>query len=109
MEEKRTSQQNRALYLWFTLVAKGLNDAGLDMKEVLKDEVDIPWTKDMVKKFLWKPIQEIALAKKSTAKLTTKEVDIVYNVLNRHLGEKLGFYQPFPSDEQVALSKLKKD
>ena len=106
MEEKRTPQQNRALHLYFELVAKGLNDAGLDMRAVIKDDIEIPWNKDMVKKFLWGPIQEAKLGKKSTTKLTTKEIDIVFNILNRHFGEKLGFHQPFPSDEEVALSKL---
>ena len=74
-EKQRTLTQNRALHLYFQLVADTLNDAGLDMRVVLKPEIDIPWSKNTVKEFLWKRIQEIQLRKASTTELTTKEID----------------------------------
>ncbi len=105
-EEKRTIQQNKALHLYFEKVANGLNEAGLDMRKTLKPDIDIPWTKETVKEFLWRPIQKLVLNKISTTKLLKKdEIDRVYDVINRHLGEKHGFYQPFPSEEELILEE----
>ena len=107
-EKKRTIQQNKALHLWFELVAKGLNDAGLDMRKTLKPGIDIPWTKNNIKNFLWRPVQEAMVGKKSTTELTTTEIDKIYDVINLHLGEKFGFHQDFPSEEEVALLEADK-
>ena len=98
--EQRTSKQNRALHKYFELLAKELNDAGLDMREVLKPSVDIPWTRESIKEFIWRPIQKVMLKKGSTTKLNTKEIDTVYDVVNRHMGEKFEIHVPFPSVEK---------
>src|SRR3990167_6345758 len=90
----RTAQQNRALHLYFELIADTLNDAGLDMRAVLKPEVEIPWTARNVKEFLWRPVQKIQLGKDSTTDLTTKEIDVVFETVNRHLA-KHGIHVPF--------------
>ena len=103
IKKQRTILQNSALHKFFELVAKKLNDAGLDMRFVLKPGVDIPWGKESVKNFLWKPVQNALLGKKSTKDLTTDEVDKVYEVLNRHFGEKFKIHQAFPSVESVRL------
>jgi len=98
-EEKRTTTQNKALHLFFTLLAEELNDAGLDMRKTLKPQVDIPWSPQSIKEYLWRPIQISALKKQSTTDLNSNEVDIVWNILNRHLGEKFGLHVPFPLEE----------
>jgi len=102
MENKRTLQQNKALHKYFELLAEQLNSAGYDMKKVLKPEIDISWTKENVKEYLWKPIQSALFLKKSTTELETKDIDKVYDVLNRHLGQKLGIENiPFPSEAEM--------
>src|SRR5690348_12900528 len=93
--DKRTAQQNKALHMYFGLVARRLNDAGLDMRAVLKPNVEIPWSKESVKDYLWRPIQDLMLRKKSTTLLTTRDVDRVYETLNRFLGEKHGITEAF--------------
>ena len=98
--KKRTSKQNRALHLYFRLVAEALNDAGFDMRRVLKEEIEIPWSPDMVKKYLWKSVQEIELGKQHTAELNSDEIDVVWETLNRHLA-KFGIAEPFPSIETL--------
>ena len=100
-KDKRTISQNRMLHLYFELLAKTLNSAGLDMKEVLKPGIDIPWTKDMVKEHLWRPIQEAYVKKESTKDLTKKELNDVFDILNRHLGEKFGIHEELPSTERM--------
>jgi len=105
MVKQRTTQQNRAVHKYFALLAETLNEAGLDMRQTLKPDVDIPWTPLNIKTYLWKPIQLAQLHKESTADLTTDEVNKVYEVLNRHLGEKLGVHVEFPSSEEQLLDK----
>jgi hypothetical protein len=102
MKNLRTPQQNRALHKYYQILADALNDAGLDMRVVLKPEVDIPWTKDTIKEQLWRPIQKAQLLKESTTQMTTKEVDKVKDTLERHLGQKFGV-DPinFPSMEDI--------
>jgi len=91
----RTLAQNRAMHLYFTKLSKALNDAGYDIPTVIKAGVSI--TPFVVKEFLWKPIQKAILDKKSTTSLKTKEVTLVYENLNRIVGEKFGVNVSFPS------------
>lgn len=76
------------------------------MRKTLKPGVEIPWTGDSVKEFLWRPIQEAQLNKKSTTELTTKEIDAVFDTITRHIGEKFGIYVPFPSIDEVLNEKV---
>ena len=99
MTNQRTLQQNRSLHLYFTMLAEELNAAGYDMKRTLKPGVDIPWTSDLVKQYLWKGIQEAMLGKESTTELTSAEIDKVYETLDRHLAETTGVHVAFPSKE----------
>lgn len=98
----RTALQNRSMHKGFSLVADTLNNAGLDMKKVLKPEVDIPWTTESVKKFLFKPIQKIMTGKESTTELNkVSEIDEAWEVMMRHLMEKHHIdYIPFPQKKK---------
>jgi hypothetical protein len=99
--DKRTLRQNRALHLWFTQIAEALNEAGLDMKAVLKPSIDINWTATTVKEYLWRPVQKLVLDKTSTTELDkAKEIDQVFDTINRFLGER-GIHVSFPSIEEI--------
>ena len=98
-EKQRTLLQNRALHKYFALLAEELNVAGLDMKRTLKPEIDIAWTTESVKEYLWRPVQKAQLNKESTTKITTKDIDIIFDTINKHLGEKFGLHIYFPSIE----------
>lgn len=95
--KQRTLQQNKAMHKYFSLLAEALNDAGLDMKKTLKPEIDIPWTTQTVKDFLWRPVQQLFLEKSSTTELTTIDPTKIHDILNRHLSEKFGISVEFPS------------
>lgn len=102
LEKKRTIQQNKALHLFFRLLADELNFSGLDMRKTLKPSIEIPWTDKSIKEYIWKPILEAMLLKKSTTEMTTKEIDKVWETINLHLGEKFGVeVPPIPSQEQT--------
>ena len=103
--KQRTLTQNRALHQYYTHLAAALNASGYDMRRTLKQDVEIPWTPELVKEFLWRPLQNALLNKESTTELTTKEIDEVLDVLTRHLGEKLGISVEFPSVESLINQK----
>lgn len=94
---KRTLTQNAALHKYCELLAVSLNDAGLDMRLVLRNDIDIPWTMENAKEHLWRPIQRSVTRKDSTTQASTADYSGVHNVLSRHLSEKLGVYVPWPS------------
>ena len=93
-EKPATERQSNALHLWCDRVAVELCAAGLDMKKVLKPEVEIPWTKDSVKEHLWKPVLLALTGKESTKDQTSEEITVVLNTINRHLGQSLGVTLP---------------
>lgn len=103
---KRTLAQNRALHKLFSMLADELNGAGFDMKRTLKESVEIPWSADTVKNYLWRPIQNAQLGKESTTELTTKDIDAVFETLNRHLGDKLGIHAAFPSIDEILINQM---
>lgn len=103
MEEQRTLQQNKAIHKYFELLADELNNAGLSMTKVLKPGVEIDWSPSMVKKYLWKPVQDTMLDKESTTKLNTKEVSKIYETLNRLTAQKFGISVVFPSNEEPMI------
>lgn len=101
----RTKKQNRAMHLAFTLLAESLNGAGLPMNKVLK--VDIDWTPESVKEYLFRPIMKAMACKDSTTELDTKQISDVWEVLMRNLCEKKGIeYIPFPSEEDLGFKKI---
>jgi hypothetical protein len=78
-------------------LAQALNEGGFDMKKTLKQETDIPWTGELVKQYLWKPVQEAVTGKDSTSAASGEDYDKVHQVLSKHLSEKLNVYLPFPT------------
>ena len=96
---KRTPLQNKAEHKYFELLADALNAAGHDMRHTLKEDIDIPWSKETVKEYLFKPIMKAMFDIDSTADLTTVQTNDVYEVLNRHTASKLGVSVEFPSDK----------
>jgi len=97
--QKRTLKQNAALWKYMELLANDLNEGGLDMRHVIKQDVEIPWNKDTVKQYLWGPIQKVVMGELSTTKLDRCQVSEVYAVLARHMAEKFSISTPFPSNE----------
>ena len=101
----RTQQQNKAEHKYFDMLANALNDAGHDMRRTLKQDIDIPWSKDTVKEFLFKPLALAMFNIDSTTKLTTKQTSEVYEVLNRHTSSKLGVSVDWPSNEPPMIEE----
>ena len=96
-KKKRSLQQNNAMWLYWKNLADAFNDAGLDMKKVLNDEVDIPWNEDLIKEHIWGKIQELLVGHTKTSKLESKQVSEIYDIVNRRVAQNHGVNVPFPS------------
>jgi hypothetical protein len=96
-EEKRTPKQNRSLHLYFTNLATTLNNGGLDVMKTLRHDIAIPWNDELIKELMWRRVQKTTTNKKSTTKLSTKEVTEIYDIINRHLSQTFGVSVPFPN------------
>lgn len=104
-EKQRTLKQNKALHVLFQSLADELNDAGLDMRKTLKPEINISWNGKTVKEYLWRPVMKAQVQKESTTELNTKEIDMIFDTINRHLGEKFGLHVDFPSIETILMNE----
>lgn len=100
LDKKRTLIQNRALHLYCQQLADAFNAAGLDMKKVIKPDVEIEWTMEGVKEYIWRPIQKFLYNKESTTQLEKHELDKIHENINRHLAANPNTqglpYIPFP-------------
>lgn len=100
---QRTTQQNKSLHLYFEHLAFELNDAGLDMRKTLKPAVEIPWSAKTVKEYIWRPIMQAQLGKRSTTEMESKDIDLVFNTITRHLANRFGLVVEFPSIETLMM------
>lgn len=99
----RTSKQNRSLHLFFTLLAYEMKEQGLDMRTVLKPSIEITPTMELCKEYLWRPIQIAKYGKASTTEITTKELQAIYQDLDRFFLSKHQINLPFPSEDNLKL------
>lgn len=98
--KQRTLNQNSALHAGFTAIANVLNETGRDMRAVLKPDVDIPWTCETVKEYLYRPILQAYTGKKSTTEMDKFQPGEVWDIMFKFLGEHHGVeYMPFPHNE----------
>lgn len=90
----RTSTQNASMHLWFEMVATYLNDAGYDMRKTLRQDMDIPWSQNSVKEYLWRPVQKAVTGEESTTKPSKTDYGDIYQSLSRHFSQKFGLTLP---------------
>jgi len=93
-EKPRTNKQNNALHEMFEQLANELNDSGMYIGKII--DLNMPWNKDKVKELIWRETQKAMLGKTSTTKLTTREIDQVFEVIHEALSRK-GIEIFFPS------------
>lgn len=103
--KQRTLTQNACLHLYCQQVADALNSAGFDMRTTIKNDVEIPWTDALVKDLMWRPVQKAITGQESTVKPKTSEYSEIYDVLNRHLINKLGISVAWPSKETMGKNQ----
>ena len=98
--KQRTGQQNNAMWKWWRMCARFLNDSGVDMKAFLKPTALIKWTPEGFKENVWMPVQKAMFSTDSTTELNTKQVSEVFEVIHKHASESKGVTLPeFPHAE----------
>lgn len=97
-EPRRTYKQNRSLHKYCQEVADELNASGIGVSVFYKD-IKADHTMESVKE-LWRSFARAKYGKKSTTEFTTKEINEVYDEVNRHLA-KFGIHIGFPSQENT--------
>lgn len=114
VNETRTQNQNAALHLWFQQLAETLNEKHFDMRAIIRQGIEMPWSGYAVKEYLFKPLLRQEFGKKSTTQLfKSKEIDLLYDVINRTIIERTKGQcevPPWPckqSLEEQAINKLK--
>ena len=101
----RTTSQNSALHLLFTIMTNQLNEMGLEFHYFgLKGQVLCTrYTTTIIKEHFWRPLQITLFDIKSTTKINTTQINEIVDVIAKWFGEK-GVLIQFPSREQ--LNKL---
>lgn len=105
---QRTKAQNRALHLFCKQIAAELHGVGSTFRtiSILHDTiVDADWNTELVKDYIWRPVQVAILKKKSTTMLKTNELDVVAKPIMNALTKKFGFGLLFPSQLSLQLEK----
>ena len=101
--KQRTLSQNNALHLYCQLLSQEFMARGIEMRDIIREEVPIQFTPEAVKIYLWKPIQIAMFGKRSTTQLTTTEVGEIYDQLNKIISERTKgeVSIPFPNIEAL--------
>lgn len=105
----RSSLQNRALHLFFTQVAKELNDNGIAFVYTgLKGmELETQWTPELFKQMTWKPLQKAMFGTESTRQLKRNQIDPIFEVINKFFAER-GIIVQFPNQFDLYLKFCEK-
>lgn len=93
----RSQEQNRSLHLGFTQIADTLVENGVSLSVVLQN-LDVRPTMESVKA-IFRAIAHAKYGHDSTAKLTTDQVDKVWDELIKAVSQTTGIFIPFPSEE----------
>lgn len=102
----RTILQNKALHKYFTIIANELNDLGIEYQYIgiSGKTFELRYTTDLVKTFIWKPIQLALFNIESTTKINTQQINEIVDVLTKFFGER-GVVVEFPSIETLMKNK----
>lgn len=102
-KKNRTVTQNASLHLYFQQMADAMNDAGYSHRKVwesMKDSFDIPVTALMIKEIAQKVSKDM-FGTAHTSKLTTVQMQDLYNTLSLGFGQSVGVALPWPSQESL--------
>lgn len=102
LPHKRSSQQNKSLHVLYQNISFELNRIGMEFTfhGVKGMEIQTTYTPEIVKEFIWKPLQAVMLKKDSTTKLTTSDINAIFEVLAKWFSEK-GVIIEFPSIDTI--------
>lgn len=97
--KQRSLTENGALHLFCTQLAEAMNDAGFDFRVFVKEGYPVKFTPELVKDYIWRPIQKAITGHESTKKAERGQYSEVYDALNLKLAE-YGIHIPWPSKDR---------
>ena len=100
-ENSYTKKQRGALHVWCNMCSETLNDAGITCKRlsVFGDNlIELPWTGNLFKEIVYKPVLEALTGKTSTEDQTTVNPSDVAMVIARQYGHNGLICPPWPSN-----------
>ena len=102
IKQVRTTQQNKSLHKFFTMISEQLNELGQEFcySGITGKELSMPYTPHLVKEFFWKPIQYALFETNTTTKLDTKQMNTIIDVFTNFFADK-GVVITFPSSEEI--------
>jgi hypothetical protein len=98
--KKLTRQQQKALYKWFKLTSDMMIRNGYTMEMLLNGGFELYITEKIIKQ-LWVNIQVAMCGYESTKYLNTGDINKIYDVLNKKIGEVFGEHIPFPCLDEI--------
>lgn len=100
---KRSNQENKALHVFFQNIAFELNRLGMEFtfRGIKGMDIQTTYTPDIVKEFLWKPLQNALLSKSSTTELTHQDISMIFEILGKWFAEN-AIEISFPSVESLS-------
>jgi hypothetical protein len=109
LEKKRTTKQNRAMWLYCEMLSEALNDAGYDMLTFpWKEGLEIPFSKQECMERFWRPVMQAMLGVDSTTKQSMDNVFEVYKVVDKAISTKTGVTVDWPSIESQLMAHYSK-
>jgi hypothetical protein len=90
----RTNQQNRALHLYWSLLAKALNDEGCTYTS--KHGIELMFTAFKIESD-WREIMLEMYGITTTTELTSEMINKIYDCMNLDYSQNYGVHQEFPN------------
>lgn len=99
---KRSGLENKSLHVLFLNISQELNEMGLEFtyRGLKGIEINTTFTPEIVKNFIWRPLQKVLLDKESTTELTHNDISLIFEILGKWFSEK-GIVIEFPSIESL--------
>lgn len=108
IKKTRSNLQNRSLHLYYKLVAEALLEVGYNFiyrNPFTGDEIEVPYTEDLVKKRIWQPLQETLFKIESTTKLETHMINDILTVLTPWI-TNINKYVSFPNKNDLLIKQM---
>ena len=104
LPHKRSSKENKSLHVLFQNIAFELNRLGHEFtfKGIKGIDIQTTYTPEIVKNFIWRPLQDALLKKQSTTELTHNDIELIFMILGKWFSEN-GVEIQFPSIESLKM------
>jgi hypothetical protein len=107
-DKKRTLTQNASLHKYCANISEKMNDAGFTQRQLIgsfKEGFELPVTPVMIKD-IFREVGNALYHKDSTARLTTIEIQKVYQVVDQRFGEITSCRCEWPSFDSQSAQRV---